>query len=538
MRTQDQGPTTTTPLYLGVDASTQSLTLQAIEVGAGRGHLVFEHAVVFDRDLPEYGTRHGVLPSDDPRVAVAPPLMWADALDRAMAAMAASGLDCSRVAALSGSAQQHGSVYLNGRASGRLGALDPSRPLAPQLDGIFARPVSPIWLDRSTTQECEEITRAVGGAARLASLTGSRAFERFTAAQIRKCYKREPEAYAASARIQLVSSFLASLLTGADAPLDPGDASGMNLMDLARRGWANVALEATAPGLAAKLPAIVPPDTVAGRLAPYWRQRYGVSDAAVVVWSGDNPSSVIGTGLVEEGRVAISLGTSDTIFGLMRTPRVDPTGTGHVFGAPTGAFMGLTVFSNGSLARERIRDAFQLDWQGFAAALEATPPGIGGAIMLPWFVPEITPPVPTAGVHRVNLDAGNPSQNVRAVVEAQMMSMMNHSRWMGVDVRTIHATGGASANRAILQVMADVFGAEVYQFPVGNSACLGAALRAWHADAKARGGAMGWTEIIRGLAEPVATSRVAPVLDRTRMYAKLRERYAEIESRHVRRESP
>ena len=43
----------------------------------------------------------------------------------------------------------------------------------------------------------------------------------------------------------------------------------------------------------------------------------------------------------------------------MREPRVDSTGTGHVFGSPTGEFMGLTCFKNGSLARERIRDALE-----------------------------------------------------------------------------------------------------------------------------------------------------------------------------------
>jgi len=101
--------------------------------------------------------------------------------------------------------------------------------------------------------------------------------------------------------------------------------------------------------------------------------------------------------------------------------------------------------------------------------------------MLPWFEPEITPPVSRPGVRRFDLDEHDSSGNVRALVEAQMMSMAIHSRWMGVEVKTIHATGGASANRAILQVMADVFGADVYQFDVGNSACLGAALRAFHA---------------------------------------------------------
>jgi xylulokinase len=67
-----------------------------------------------------------------------------------------------------------------------------------------------------------------------------------------------------------------------------------------------------------------------------------------------------------------------------------------------------------------------------------------------------------------------------------------HSRWMAPRVDTIHATGGAAVNRDILQVMADVFGANVYQLRVDNSAALGAALRAAHACRDHRDGAAGW----------------------------------------------
>ena len=70
---------------------------------------------------------------------------------------------------------------------------------------------------------------------------------------------------------------------------------------------------------------------------------------------------------------------------------------------------------------------------------------------------------------------------------------------MGVTVDTIHATGGASANRELLQVMADVFGADVFQFEVGNSACLGAALRAFHADVVDEGRTIAWDEVIEGV---------------------------------------
>ena len=519
-------------LYLGLDCSTQSLSAIVLAVDGDERRIVMEREVVFDRDLPQYGTRHGVLPSADPLVAHSPPLMWAEALDRLLREVSASGIERASIRAIAGSAQQHGSVYLNGAFGPWLAQLDPDAPLAPQLPRVFTRQSSPIWMDASTSEECAEITRGVGGQARLAALTGSRAFERFTGPQIRKFFKREPEAYARTRRIDMVSSFMASLLAGAPSPLDPGDASGMNLMALATSRWLPDALEATAPDLDARLPSIVAPDTIVGTLSPYWQSRHGLPPARVVVWTGDNPSSLVGTGLTVEGRVSISLGTSDTIFGPMREPRVDASGTGHVFGAPIGGFMGLTCFRNGSLARERIRDAHGLDWRGFSAALAMTPPGNGGALMLPWFEPEITPAVVSPRVHRLDLDPAGAAANVRAVVEAQMMAMANHSRWMGEHVRVIHATGGASANREILQVMADVFSADVYQFRVTNAACLGAALRAWHADRAASSTPIGWDDVVRGVAEPVAASRVAPNPDATRVYAALRPRYADFE-RHM-----
>jgi xylulokinase len=284
----------------------------------------------------------------------------------------------------------------------------------------------------------------------------------------------------------------------------------MNLMDLSTRQWWKPALDATAPGLAAKLPSIVPASAVVGHLSDYWQLRYGFPPALVVAWSGDNPCSLIGVGLVREGRLAISLGTSDTVFGLMTRPTVDAGGVGHVFGAPTGDFMGLTCFSNGSLARERVRDEYGMTWPEFSNALAMTPPGNDGRVMLPWFEPEITPAVARPGVRRFALSPDDAPGNVRAVVEAQQLSMALHSRWMGVRVDTIHATGGAAANREILHVMADVFGAEVRQFEIANSAALGAALRALHAVQLDRGRPLEWEAIVSAFVHPNDTEPIAP----------------------------
>jgi xylulokinase len=171
-----------------------------------------------------------------------------------------------------------------------------------------------------------------------------------------------------------------------------------------------------------------------------------------------------------------------------------------------------------------------LSWQEVSSILSATPPGNAGRLLLPWFEPEITPPVSEPGIRRYGLAEHDRDGHVRGLIEAQMMSMALHSGWMGVSIDTIHATGGAAANREILQVMADVFGADVYQFEVGNSASLGAALRAAEAHARAEGVPTTWEDILRGLAEPDAASRIVPRRHHTELYAQLMRVYQACEA--------
>jgi xylulokinase len=133
-------------------------------------------------------------------------------------------------------------------------------------------------------------------------------------------------------------------------------------------------------------------------------------------------------------------------------------------------------------------------------------------------------------VRRRNLDPADAPASVRAVVEAQMMAMANHAApaVTGAVTRVL-ATGGASANRDVLQVMADAFGAAVYQAATGNAACLGAALRAYHAHELARGRSLPWMEVVRGFTEPDENSRVDPVGAHARLYEQLRASYARFE---------
>ncbi len=473
--------------YLGIDVGTQSLTAILVEAPMRGGEqedravrITSRVGVHYDSELPGYGTVNGQLPNDDPAVGRVPPRMWLDALDLAFEKLGAEA--CREVRGVSVSGQQHGSVYLRRGAEVVLQSLSPERRLGEQIEPVLSRSEAPIWTDSSTTRECAEIRRQLGGAAGTAELTGSDTFERFTGPQIRRFARTEPKAWADTAHVCLVSSFVTSVLAGRLAPIDHGDGSGMNLLDIRRREWSEAAMIATAEGLDRRLARPCPPWTAVGRIAPCFVSRYGLpASAQVVAGSGDNPCSLVGVGVREPGEAVLSLGTSDTYFGLLREVVVDPEANGHVFIAPSGHPMSLICFRNGSLAREAVRDRFGFDWPGFDAALRATPPGNDGLMMLPWFEPEIVPRVPTPRVHRLGGlrdDSEHAARNCRAVVEGQFLSMRLNSEWMATRPTRIVATGGGSRNRELLQIAADVLGCRVESLEVSDGAALGAALRA------------------------------------------------------------
>ncbi|TKW23784.1 hypothetical protein SEVIR_3G009800v4 [Setaria viridis] len=196
-------------------------------------------------------------------------------------------------------------------------------------------------------QRTHQVENAVGGALELAKLTGSRAYERFTGPQ--------PNVYEDTERISLVSSFMASILVGSYASIDETDGAGMNLMDINQRTWSKTVLEVTAPGLEAKLGNLAPAYSTAGRIAPYFVERFQFDKNCLVIhWSGDNPNSLAGLTLITPGDLAISLGTSDTVFGI--TAEAKPSLEGHVFPNPVepDGYMVMLCYKNGSLTREGI----------------------------------------------------------------------------------------------------------------------------------------------------------------------------------------
>lgn len=484
-------------LFLGFDSSTQSLKATVLDANF---NIVATEIINFDSELPHYKTKDGVYrDSTITGRIVSPTLMWVEAFDLVLERLKKSNIDFGNVAAISGSGQQHGSVYWKNGSSAILSSLDPKKSLLDQFGDAFSTKESPIWMDSSTTEQCKALEEAVGGPLEMSKLTGSRAHERFTGPQIRRIFESQPDVYHNTERISLVSSFMASLLIGGYACIDHTDGAGMNLMDIKQRSWSKTILEATAPDLEEKLGKLAPAHAVAGHISPYYVERYNFNKNCLIIqWSGDNPNSLAGLTLNTPGDLAISLGTSDTVFGI--TTEHKPSVEGHVFPNPvdTKGYMVMLCYKNGSLTREDVRNCFaDKSWEVFDKFLQQTPPLNGGKLGFYYKEHEILPPLPV-GFHRFVLEGfdGNsvdglkeqevpefdPSSEVRALVEGQLLSMRAHAERFGMPTPPTRmiATGGASTNQAILKAIASIFGSNVYVVQRPDSASLGAAVRAAH----------------------------------------------------------
>lgn len=89
-----------------------SAGLKAIAIDE-RMTVTAEFQVHFDSDLPEFKTQGGVHRAVDgnPLTVTSPPLLWLAALDKLLHNMKAAKFPFERVTAVSGSGQQHGSVF-------------------------------------------------------------------------------------------------------------------------------------------------------------------------------------------------------------------------------------------------------------------------------------------------------------------------------------------------------------------------------------------------------------------------------------------
>jgi len=423
------------PLVAGFDSSTQSTKVEVRD--ADTGALVASGRA-----------RH---PATTPPRSEQDPAAWWDALE---AAFAAAG--SPEVAAVSVAAQQHGLVVLGGR-------------------GEVLRPAK-LWNDTESTPQAAALRRAWGPRV-WARRVGSVPVPSFTVTKLAWLRDNEPRTFASVRHVCLPHDWLTWRLSG-ELVTDRGDASGTGYWSPGTGAWCLEALGLVDAEIdwPARLPAIRPPLEAAGA------GRIAGRSVLVAAGTGDNMSAALGLGLVP-GDLAISIGTSGTVFAVSDDPVADPTGAVAGFADATGRFLPLVCTLNATKVTSAVGDLLGCDTRELdRLALEAVP-GAGGLVLLPYFDGERTPDRPdaTGVLAGIRSNVTRP-QLARAAFEGVVCGLLD-----GVDaladagVRTdgrLFLVGGGARSPAFRAIVAQLARREVIAAEGAELVATGACVQA------------------------------------------------------------
>lgn len=439
-------------LFIGVDSGTQSTKAVVLDLES--------RTVIAEARAP-----HSLIDGLPVGHMEQHPSDWTKALDAVLLEVVAKiGPEmAARVRGIGVSGQQHGFVPLDERRQ-------------------VIRPAK-LWCDTSTSEECEIITRKLGGSKAAIRKTGNLILPGFTAPKILWLKRNEPTNFRRLRHILLPHDYLNFHLTG-NLFMEYGDASGTALMDVRRRRWSSEAISAIDRKIAGYLPPLSESNHAAGTLLPERAATLGLSaDVVVSAGGGDNMMGAIGTGNVEPGVVTASFGTSGTIYAFAKQPVIDPMGEIAAFCSSTGAWLPLLCTMNVTTVTEQVRTLFGQDHASMANAVESVAPGADGLLLLPYLAGERTPNVPSGSGVLLGLTQKTftPAHFARAAMEGVTLGMnygLRRLAALGVKAKEIRLTGGGAKSAVWRQIMADVFGVPVVAMREDEGAALGGALQA------------------------------------------------------------
>lgn len=444
--------------YLGIDIGTTAVKALVVDDSG---------AVVGDADSPQE------LSVPQPGWSEQNPSdWWQGTVDAVRAACAQAGVN--HVASIGLSGQMHSSVLLD--ASDEI--------LRPAI----------LWNDVRTTAQCRFITEKLGQS-ELARFVGNPALEGFTAPKLLWVRDEEPHIFEKIRSVLLPKDYIRFLMTGEKA-MEPSDAAGTLLFDIRQNRWSTGMLSALNLD-SALLPPIVGSAEIAGRLTSNAATVLGLREGTPVVGGGaDNAAASVGSGVVTNGTMQTSIGTSGAVVAPINQPRVDPGMRIHSFNHAVPDMwylMGVVLSAGAALAwfrralsgpdsapSPRKQDPSYDELTSEAAGV---PPGADGLTFLPYLTGERTPHADSnaRGVF-VGIHAGHERGHMlRAVMEGVTFALRDSlelMRGLNADAEEAVAVGGGARSPFWRQMQADVLGIPVVTVGPSGGAPYGAAILA------------------------------------------------------------
>ena len=419
-------------LVAGVDSSTQSTKVVVCDAATGE---VIRAARAAHPDSTSVDPRH----------------WW-----RAFCEATRDGL-LDGVEAVSVAGQQHGMVALDAQGEVIRDAL--------------------LWNDVRSAGAAGALVRELGGPEAWAKAVDVVPVAAFTVSKVRWLAENEPQNAARVHDVVLPHDWLTGRLLiergGFDGwTTDRGDASGTGYWSPVTGAY-DEGLQRLALGRVFGVPRVLAPAGLAG-----------VTDDGLVVaaGTGDNMGAALGLGL-EPGDVAVSLGTSGTVFAVHGEVTRDVGGQIAGFASADGRHLPLMCTLNAARVLTAGAALLGVDLQEFSDLALSAPIGAEGLTLLPYLDGERTPDLPNAtgtlgGMTRSN---ATPANLARACVEGMLANLVAGVEGLaahGIEARRIVLIGGASASRAVQAVAPALFGVPVHVPAAGEYVGIGAARQA------------------------------------------------------------
>jgi xylulokinase len=354
------------------------------------------------------------------------------------------------VAAIAVAGQQHGMVVLD----------DERR--------VLRR--AKLWNDTESAPAAAALVEE-WGARRWADVIGTVPVASITITKLAWLREHEPEHFARVAHVLLPHDWLTLQLAG-ELVTDRGDASGTGYWSPRLEGYVPEALALVGLDVSVA-PRVLAPGAIAGSFG----------DAVVSAGTGDNMAAALGLGL-SDGDIAISLGTSGTVFAVSDRPTSDPSGSVAGFADATGRFLPLACTLNATKVTDTIARLLGRSREELEQLATSSSPGAGEVVLLPYLDGERTPNLPnaTGTITGVRSDT-TPAQLARAAyqgVVCHLLEALDTLADAGVptDRGRLFVVGGGARARIYPQLVANLAQRQIEVPVAGEHVARGACIQA------------------------------------------------------------
>ena len=347
------------------------------------------------------------------------------------------------------------------------------------------------WADGRSQEQAETLAREHDRAA-IYQRTGCPVTALYYPAKILWLKTLQPELFRRAARFLSIKDAVVHRLTGRWV-MDRSHASSNGLLDTRRLEWDAPLLSALGIG-PEQLPELVDSDAVAGELQPQaakaLRLRPGIP---VVPGAGDGGLANLGSGAIEPGQAAATIGTSGAVRKILSAPWADPAGRVWCYHLVPGRWYAGGAINSGGIVLRWLRDGWLSDQRDRALAAGAEPyeriialaeqagPGADGLLFLPYLFGERTPHWnPNARGVLFGLAPHHQQAHLaRAALEGICMCLAQVHELLQASpggITELRASGGFARSPAWVQILADILGAPIALPRVRESSALGAAI--------------------------------------------------------------